>query len=141
MAFEKDSVVHGIALMYCAFGHLTDGTLDRRELHVASNHILTWMEDMHMKALEDVKVDSACVRALLFEEVAPYYDSLSYDGKLAEYVRVAELLSAQEWWSDDVSMSLLDELKDVALADGHYDDNEKKWLETTAEVLGVKYAA
>lgn len=137
MAFDKNSVVHNIALMYCAFTQLTDGEVHEEEIKAVAKHSWGWMDALEVDLTGDDKVDLDDVKELLFDDVIPFYNAMDDDSRISEYVKVASTLKGLEWWNDDISKGFLGDLKDIADADGNYHENEKKWIGATAEIFGV----
>jgi hypothetical protein len=137
MPFQKNSIVHNVALMYCAFTHLTDGEVADEEIKAVAGHSWGWLNALEVDLTGDDKVDVDDVKKLLFDDVIPYYNAMDDDSRIAEYVRVAHALHNLDWWNDECSTGFLADLKDIAEADGNFHKNEKGWINNTAEIFGV----
>jgi hypothetical protein len=141
MAFNKNSVVHNIALLYCAFTHITDGEVSDEELQAVAGHSFAWMDALGVDLTGDDKVDIDDVKKLLFEDVIPYYNTLDTKSRISSFVDTAMMLKSLDWWKDEFSVGFLNDLKQIANSDGNYHENEKKWIEITADIFGVDYEA
>jgi|TARA_B100001971_G_C18114700_1_gene496162 hypothetical protein len=137
MAFNKNSVVHNIALLYCAFTHITDGEVSDEELQAVAGHSFGWMDALGVDLTGDDKVDIDDVKKLLFEDVIPYYNTLDTKSRISSFVDTAMMLKSLDWWKDEFSVGFLNDLKQIANSDGNYHENEKKWIGATAEIFGV----
>ena len=141
MAFDKYSVVHNIALLYCAFTHVTDGEVADEELKAVAGHSFGWMDALGVDLTGDNQLDGDDVKKLLFDDVIPYYNAMDTDSRISAFVEVASMLKSLDWWSDEISVGFLDDLKQIANVDGNYHENEKTWINATAEIFDVDYKA
>jgi len=141
MAYDKNSIVHDITLLYVSFAQLTDGKTTPEEIAKIAEHAFTWMDALELDLTGDGKVDADDLNKLIFADVIPYFNAMDNDSRLLSIVETATMLQSQEWWNDEVSVGFLDQIKDIALADGKYHENEKKWIQSLAEIFDVDYNA
>ena len=56
---------------------------------------------------------------------------------LDEFNRIVALQISQDWWTEEMSNSVLRDLEDIAMADGKFMDTEQEWLEILTKAYGV----
>ena len=137
MAYKNHDIIHSFAFLYCAFAHLTDGEISEEEWKDIGGKVYGWLKAFDHDVTGDGKIDADDVVQIVFEDVAPYYDSMDNDGRISEFVRIIEMHKAQEWWTNDLATGVVKDLEGLARADGKMLEGEQKWLDLVAKQYGI----
>ena len=141
MEYKRTNIGHCMTFMYCAFAHLTDGEVNKSEWKSIGAKVWGWIDTFNMDVTGDGKLDGDDITALVFECVAPHYDSLDFNARCEEFAHCIALLMDQDWWTDELSNCMLKDFKDLAMADGKFEEGEEGWLEIMAKQFGVSMPA
>ena len=141
MEYKKDNVAHCMAYTYVAFAHLTDGAVDEAEWKNIGGKCWAWIQHFDMDIDGDGELNGDDIVSLIFDCVVPFYDSMTTEEKIEEFVRIQVVLKAQDWWTDDTSAAYLKDMKNLAMADGVFAEGEEKFLEIMAKGFGVAVPA
>ena len=141
MEYKRTNIGHCMTFMYCAFAHLTDGEVDKSEWKNIGAKVWGWMDTFNMDVTGDGKLDGDDVTTLIFECVAPHYDSLDNKARCEEFAHCIALLMHQDWWTDELSNLMLKDFKNLAMADGKFAEGEEAWIGIIAKGFGVPVPA
>ena len=139
--YNSDSTVHRVGYMFVAFSHLTDGEVHEDEVTTVAGILWAYLEAWDQDLTGDGAVDVDDVFKLLLEDIIPFYDSQDDDSRIQHFSDTVNLLTNQEWWTDNFAKMILEQLKSLALADGNYHENEKEWIRIVAKRFGVSAPA
>ena len=137
MAYNNNSIPQTMTYMYVAFAHLTDGTISEEEWGDIGGKVWSWLDAFEMDMNDDGVTDAKDVCTMINDNVLPFYNSMDNDGRVDEFVRIANLHKCQDWYSDEWATDMLNDMKGLAMADGNFHENEGKWLDALAEMYGV----
>jgi len=141
MAYNEDSLMHRMAFCYITFAHLTDADLSKAELTDIGSSMLMWLKAFNVDITGDGKTDAKDLNQLILKDTITYYNSLCDDERIAHMATTFALLPQQDWFNECFAIAFLETLKDLAKADGKYDDAEKAWIQHAASDLGVNFKA
>ena len=117
---------HILGFLYLTFAHFTDGEITDEELSEITAKIGEWMGD------EDPLGENT------ISETIDWYNSIkeirldTFDSLLTGFKKMTR-------WNNDRLVCILDDLVDIAKADGNYDEEEKEWIRLFADVLELDY--
>ena len=109
---EEFTITNCLAFLYVAFAHMTDGDLSDEEQEKIQEKLSEWNPD-------DIEVLIG-----LIEGVQWYFGCLEDDNVNDQVVNIAQAIGSGAVDTSDV----LNDLKEIAEADGKFDDNEKALL-------------
>lgn len=120
---SRDSLT-ALAFLYLTFGHSTDGTLTLDEMRTLAGRLTKRVPDADLAAIGEV------IKAAVDE-----YKGLPTTGeKLGRAREHTTALAANA--SDDDVRAVLDDLREIAGADGHISPEEEKFIADVAAALG-----
>ena len=116
------SVLHDLALLYLGLAHGADGSLDPAETKEIALKLREWQPHK----------DPALIDHVLRDATMTYLNGGSDD--LQEVV-----VSLKDLLDDEVRLSILHDLNDIAHADGKVNTGESSFVNHLAEVWDVNY--
>lgn len=115
------TLLHDVGLMYIVMGHSTDNKLSDNELSVMLSRLQAWQPELEEEQ----------ARAVL-RDVLTYYSSEPETDALHDAVgAIREMLPIVQ------RLAILDDLTQIARADGHLGNNEQEMLENLSRAWGL----
>ena len=119
------SLAHVLSFYYITFAHATDGDLSPEEIVEIAVIVSGW------SGLDPEEC------ALTVTEALEWYVSSVRDPEEVAAVIAATTLTIKEALDEDGYKLVIEDLVDIAKADGNFDDQEKKYVKMIGGLLGI----
>ena len=130
---EKMYNAHVYAFYYIHFAKLADAILTKEELQTIADKIALWvMNDFPRDQLE------AKVRSIV-QESKQWYDTLDTKAREEEIIKICDWLKIHLSEFGDYHKDFLQDMVDIARADGNYSEKEKDLIRHTAEHWEIEF--
>jgi uncharacterized tellurite resistance protein B-like protein len=129
MNVEKLTPFHLINFLYIGFAHLTDGKITDEEYAEIQKSSAKWFK---------VDYNNISVFNQILEETTQWYNGIESDNaKYQTLLEVSEQLAQIKELDEESRKELLSNLRDIAVADGRFGENEKRMHDVIGKNLGV----
>lgn len=125
MSTSDQQSLQALAFLYLTFGHATDGTMTGDEMRALAKRLQPWAPQAGLDDLGEV----------LKQTVAEYKSHEDMDAKLAKARELTATLGKNA--SADELQRILDDLREIASADGTISEEEKAFIADTAKTFGL----
>ncbi len=129
MKADRITPFHLINFLYIGFAHLTDGQITDKEYAEIQKSSAKWF-----------KVDYSNISLFnqILEETTQWYNSIESDNeKYQTLLEIATQLGSLKELTKENKKDLLSNLRDIAVADGRFGDNEKRMHDVLGKNLGI----
>ncbi len=129
MKADRITPFHLINFLYIGFAHLTNGEITDAEYAEIQKSSAKWF-----------KVDYSNIALFnkILEETTQWYNSIESDNeKYQSLLEIATQLGNLEEMTADNRKELLSNIRDIAVADGRFGENEKRMHDVIGKKLGI----
>ena len=123
MSISGRDSLKSLAFLYLTFGHSTDGTLSMDEMRALADRLGKRVPDADLDEIAEV------IKAAVAD-----YKALDADARMTQARQHTDALRANAEPGD--VQQVLDDLREIASADGHISPEEEKFIADVAAALG-----
>ena len=128
MNTNKPTPHHLFCLVYIGFSHLSNDTITEEIIAEIERKIASWMNVNPTNIVEFNKV---------IQESYDWYNSLKSDEKLGTVLNVAKSIKEITGFNVENKKTFLSDIRDIAVADGRFSEDEKNMHDMIAKELGI----
>ncbi len=129
MKADRITPFHLINFLYIGFAHLTDGKITDKEYAEIQKSSAKWFK---------VDFNNISLFNQILEETTQWYNSIESDNeKYQTLLEIATQIRNIKELSEDNRKEILSNLRDIAVADGHFEENEKRMHDVIGKNLGI----
>jgi serine/threonine protein kinase/uncharacterized membrane protein YebE (DUF533 family) len=111
-----------LAYLFVAFAHGTDGVLTSSEMRALADRLRAWAPQLSLEQ----------IGGILREAVASYGRTPNKPVQLRD-----SRTALRAWFTPDQHARVIADLREIAIADGHFDAAEQQFIDETARALGL----
>jgi uncharacterized tellurite resistance protein B-like protein len=128
---EFSNVNQCLAYLYTVFASLADGKLEESELEEIALLLKGWTSGKK-EDIKQIEKDIQMARQMLSMDIKE-------TNKVNDQLKFC-IDSIKDAWNDDkeTNLAVVQDLINIGLADGDFDKNEKKWINTLTNQFGIK---
>ena len=119
---------HLFCFVYIGFAHLSNDTMTEKIIDEIERKIASWMNVSPSNIVEFNRV---------VDETYDWYNSLSRDEKLGTVLTVAKSINEIKGFNLENKKTFLSDIRDIAVADGFFSEDEKNMHDMIAKKLGI----
>ena len=128
MNTNKPTPHHLFCFVYIGFSHLSNDTITEEIIEEIERKIASWMNVNPTNIVEFNKV---------IQESYDWYNSLKSDEKLGTVLNVAKSIKEITGFNVENKKTFLSDIRDIAVADGRFSEEEKNMHDMIAKELGI----
>ncbi|MFQ3269104.1 MAG: tellurite resistance protein [Flavobacteriales bacterium] len=128
MNTNKPTPHHLFCFVYIGFSHLSNDTITEEIIEEIERKIASWMNVNPTNIVEFNKV---------IQESYDWYNSLKSDEKLGTVLNVAKSIKEITGFNVENKKTFLSDIRDIAVADGRFSEDEKNMHDMIAKELGI----
>jgi tellurite resistance protein len=125
---NKPTPHHLFCFVYIGFSHLSNDTITEEIIEEIERKIASWMNVNPTNIVEFNKV---------IQESYDWYNSLKSDEKLGTVLNVAKSIKEITGFNVENKKTFLSDIRDIAVADGRFSEDEKNMHDMIAKELGI----
>ena len=125
---NKPTPHHLFCFVYIGFSHLSNDTITEEIIEEIERKIASWMNVNPTNIVEFNKV---------IQESYDWYNSLKSDEKLGTVLNVAKSINEITGFNVENKKTFLSDIRDIAVADGRFSEDEKNMHDMIAKELGI----
>jgi len=119
---------HLFCFVYIGFAHLSNDTMTEEIVEEIERKIASWMNVNPSNIVEFNRV---------LHETYDWYNNLKSEEKLANVLKVAKSINLIEGFTIENKKTFLSDIRDIAVADGRFSQDEKNMHDMIAKELGI----
>ena len=119
---------HLFCFVYIGFAHLSNDTMTEQIIEEIERKIASWMNVSPSNIVEFNRV---------VHETYDWYNSLGRDEKLGTVLTVAKSINEIKGFNIENKKTFLSDIRDIAVADGFFSEDEKNMHDMIAKELGI----
>ena len=119
---------HLFCFVYLGFAHLSNSSISEKSIEEIELKIASWM-----------KVNPSNIVAFnrVIHETYDWYHSIKGVEKFKMVIKAAKLINKIEGFNTDSKKIFLSDIRDIAVADGRFNHDEKNMHDVIAKELGI----
>ena len=125
---NKPTPHHLFCFVYIGFAHLSNDTITEETIEEIERKIASWMNVNPTNIVEFNRV---------IQESYDWYNSLKSDEKLGTVLNVAKSINEITGFNVENKKTFLSDIRDIAVADGRFSEDEKNMHDMIAKELGI----
>tara|TARA_B110000977_G_C11065015_1_gene487467 strand:+ start:2253 stop:2684 length:432 start_codon:yes stop_codon:yes gene_type:complete len=119
---------HLFCFVYVGFAHLSNASITDHIIEEIERKIASWME---------VNPSNVVAFNRVLKETYDWYHSLKGEEKLKTVFKVAKSINKIEGFGTENKKTFLSDIRDIAVADGRFNHDEKNMHDMIAKELGI----
>lgn len=119
---------HLFCFVYIGFAHLSNDTMTEEIVDEIERKIASWMNVNPNNIVEFNRV---------LHETYDWYNNLKREEKLANVLKVAKSINEIKGFNTENKKTFLSDIRDIAVADGRFSEDEKNMHDMIAKELGI----
>ena len=119
---------HLFCFVYIGFAHLSNKTMTKEIIDEIERKIASWMNVSPANIVEFNRV---------LQETYDWYNGLKKDEKLANVLKAAKSINEIKGFTIENKKTFLSDIRDIAVADGRFSEDEKNMHDMIAKELGI----
>ena len=119
---------HLFCFVYIGFAHLSNDTMTEEIVEEIERKIASWMNVNPNNIVEFNRV---------LHETYDWYNGLKTEDKLANVLKVAKSINEIDGFNIENKKKFLSDIRDIAVADGRFSQDEKNMHDMIAKELGI----
>ena len=128
MNTKNQTPYHLFCFVYLGFAQLSNKDLIEKEIDEIKKKIAVWMNLNPSNILEFSKI---------MDETINWYQSIKENERLESLLKIARSMNAIESFTLENKKTFLSDIRDIALADGRFNSDEKNLHDIIAKELGI----
>ncbi len=127
---DKNKVTphHLFCFVYIGFAHLSNDTMTEEIIEEIERKIASWMNVNPSNIVEFNRV---------LQETYNWYNNLKSEEKLSNVLNIAKSINKIEGFTIENKKTFLSDIRDIAVADGRFSQDEKNMHDMIAKELGI----
>ena len=128
MNTSNQTPYHLFCFVYLGFAQLSNKDFIEKEIDEIQKKIAVWMNLNPSNILEFSKI---------MDETINWYQSIKENERLESLLKIARSMNAIESFTLENKKTFLSDIRDIALADGRFNSDEKNLHDIIAKELGI----